>query len=131
MLRCAMRRLALVVLLGCGGSSAKPVSNTPPPPAAPPAPTCGRAVGRVIDVVIADQKATNPDRGDATFKSHLIEGMREAMVESCDGDKWSVELRTCLDTAVTVEASDACKQYLTKEQEDAMTKRMTDAAKNK
>lgn len=82
----------------------------------------------MVDMVIADQKASNPDQADANTNTALIQQMKPAMVESCAADHWSVELRTCIDSAADITASDGCKKYLTKAQEEGMGKRMAAVA---
>jgi hypothetical protein len=112
-------RLALALLVctvtgssGCWRDGATPVAEPSPTsePSVSAAPT--RTACRELGEHVATLVQTAEDRSLAAHAEQL-----ERILESrCATDGWSVELKTCLTTAESLDAAERCEQYATDEQ---------------
>jgi hypothetical protein len=112
-------RLAFALLVctvigsaGCWRDSAVPVAEPTPTPepsvsAAPTRSAC-RELGEHVATLV--QTAEEPSlAAHADQLSRILE-------RRCATDGWSVELKTCLTTAETLDAAERCEQFATDEQ---------------
>ena len=98
-----MRALVLAALLACGG---------PQPPATPPAPTCERTAGALIELVAAGHDPRPPDDTIARLVGELR--------GHCERTAWSPEARTCLAAVKTAEDVARCSELLSDAQQAAL-----------
>jgi len=106
--------MALVLVVGCGGS--KPAAQKPEPApepvaAKPPVPTCASVSEKVHAIAAAD--ATENDAKELGV-------LREVIATRCEADKWSDELRECLGTAENDVDGKGCMKLMTEAQMKAV-----------
>jgi hypothetical protein len=115
-----MRALALVMMVGCGGSS--------PPPATPDDSAalktgCERMADHLVSLM-APGRADLPSEEQPT---ELVDQITRTLIKRCVADEWGTEARGCFTTAATLEATDTCAPFLTVPQRDAMNADMAAA----
>jgi hypothetical protein len=99
----------LVVMAGCGGSSA-------PPPAAPKGPTaCERASDSMVGAMLARLPSADAptERADA---------LRNLIRERCEQDRWSDEATRCLIAMKQLDDAAPCAKLLTDDQQAALVR---------
>ena len=97
------------VVLGCGGSKqAQPtvVNTTPADPQ-----SCARVADHVIDLMSADAKDAPPQS---------IKETHDMVLQHCDADKWSAELRRCVAGLSSREEGRRCEELMTDAQKNAL-----------
>jgi hypothetical protein len=100
----------LAFVLGCGGSrAAAPPPTTEAKPAA--GPSCARAADHVVELMTQLAKDAPPEK---------VAHFKDEFVKHCDGDKWSVEMQTCVVDAKRQEDFEKCDSFLTPAQKQAL-----------
>ena len=99
----------VVLVIACGGSP-KPAE----PPAAPPAPTCDRTAGHMVDLLAEGKDPRPPDE--------VINGLIARIRTRCEEDGWTAEARHCLAKMQTAQDADDCGTLLTAAQQEALVK---------
>lgn len=108
-----MRRLLLVVVLGCGGSSTPPAETAKATPAATdPRGACEAAIKQAGETGRAGQPA-DPSQTKVAA----------AMVDGCVAMTWSSEMLLCLTNSKTETELETCEQLLTPAQLQDMNQR--------
>ena len=118
-----MRSLLLLVALGgCWTGSTEATTPTQPtakPEPAPPGLECAQVVAHALEV--------SRDELARTAKPEQIERIRIGAIDTCLATRWSQELLACFNEAGTGDDLGRCQSQMTKEQNDDMQKRLTDA----
>jgi hypothetical protein len=113
-------RIALAIVLCCLGPACK---KKAPEPAAP---SCAAAFAG-IEKLKLDELLAQPDDPPElkALQRELIVSARKVVTESCEDDRWTGAVRTCLVDARDVNAVSRCLHELSKEQLDNMTVAMS------
>ena len=113
--------LFLVVLGGCWTGSAE--TTTPTQPTAKPE----AAPGLVCAQVVAHALEVSRDELTRTAKPDQIERIRIAAIDTCLATRWSQDLLACFNGAGNGDDLGRCQSRMTREQNDDMQKRLTEA----
>jgi hypothetical protein len=112
-------RLAIALLVctatgsaGCWRDGATPIAepvptSDPPISMAPTRTACGE-LGEHVAMLVQTSE-------DSSLAAHA-EQLARILERRCATDGWSVELKTCLTTAESLDAAERCEQYATDEQ---------------
>lgn len=106
-----MRRLLLVVVLGCGGSSTPPAETAKPAPADPRA-ACEAAITKA-------QTTGRAGRTADPFDTKVL----AATIDGCVETKWSAEMLLCFTNGTNETELQSCEQLLTPAQQEDMKAR--------
>jgi len=91
-------KLALLLVIGCGGSQ--------PPPKPPPPSQCGAVADHLISQMSGAAKADPED----------VDPVRKALFKHCTDDGWSIELQQCLLSTTDLPDNDRCRSLFTEKQ---------------
>ena len=105
--------LAVLLLAACSKGGSKPTTPQSGPVAS--GASCDQVGTHVIQLLPASSDASNAD---------LVKQLAGVLGDRCAKDGWTPQARQCIFEAKELKDADACKQFLTQAQVDAVDKSM-------